>query len=126
MQKNIITILFVTFLVTVSPFALDSAKVYTKNGGKALIVKDYQTALKNYQNALRFDSNNFEAIKNLGVIYSATGDQKKAKEYFLRAYQINNKSPYLCNTLGVIYSNEGNNTKAIEYYRQAIKLDTTS
>ena len=62
--------------------AQDSLEVYLKTGARALIDHKYQEAKTAYQNALRLAPNNLEAIKNLGVMSSATGDQQQAKIYF--------------------------------------------
>ena len=123
-KRTIVFVLLILFCVTlgVSAQGNDSTQVYLQKAGKALFDKKYQIALTNYQNVLRFTPNHFETIKNLGIIYSATGDQQKAREYFERAYQMDESDHFVNNNLGVLYSNEGNINKALEYYEKAVSL----
>ncbi len=128
-RKQLLFVLSFTMLLAI--FAglantQDSLQIYLQKGAKGLLAKEYTQALENYKSALRLTPDNFEAVKNLGVIYSALGDQKQARVYFERAYQINPLEPEVGNNLGVLSSNEGNSSEAIKYFETAVKLDSNS
>jgi len=120
----LLTAVLTAALVVPLVVAQDSLQVYLRDGGKAMLNKEFGEAIKNYNNALRFDSNNVQALKNLGVSCSSLGDQKKARIYLERAYKINSLDPGLNNDLGVLYSGEGNSNEAIKYFEMAVRLDT--
>ncbi len=122
--KQLIICLFLLFLY-VQVAAQDSLKIYLQKGGKGLLDKDFDKAERNFLSALRFSPASFIALKNLGVVYSATGDQKKAKEYFENANKVNSVDAELNNNLGVIYSNENNILKAIAHFEKAVGYDST-
>lgn len=122
--KQLIFCLSLLFLY-VQVSAQDSLKIYLQKGGKGLLDKDFEKAENNFLSALRFSPASFVALKNLGVVYSATGDQKKAKEYFENANKVNSMDAELNNNLGVIYSNENNILKAIAHFEKAVGYDST-
>ncbi len=124
MRRSVITACFILAVFSSSAFAQDSVSFYVTKGGKAMIHNDYAAAKEAFLAALRLDQNNFISIKNLGVVFSALGDQQQAKAYFERAYKLNNADPQICNNLAVMASNAGNSADAIKYYEQSLKLDT--
>jgi Tfp pilus assembly protein PilF len=118
-----LAILISLVLLTVAAEAQDSLETYLYRGGRALMSKNYTRAQESYEQALRLDPNNLEAIKNLGVICSANGQQENAKEYFDRAYKLDPTEPEVNNNLGVYYSEKGKSEEAIKYFEVASKLN---
>jgi len=100
----------------------DSLKIYISQGGVLLKNNEYSKARDSYTAALRLDPDNFEAVKNLGAIYSTLGDNRQAKVYLERALSMNSAAADVANNLGAVYSKEGNGPKAIEHYEQAVAL----
>lgn len=123
-MKNISLIIVFVLLLASTVFAqLDSVAVYLQKGNKGLVDKRYDYAEMQYKEVLRLDKTNFEAIKNLGIIYSSTGRGDIAGEYLERAYKMNKTDHYLCNALGAFYSERKNNRKAIGLFNEAVLLD---
>jgi len=77
-----LTIFVLLTVVAVSATASDSLEVLIARGGKGMLDKDYDKAIQNYLQALQIDPRNYEATKNLGLAYSASGTQDKALQYF--------------------------------------------
>ena len=75
----------------------DDAKISSKKeaedamreGEAAFAKKDFAKALENYQTALLFDPELYEAALFTGDVYYSTSEQKKAGEWFERATKIN-------------------------------------
>ena len=103
---------------------IDSVSKFLQQGGAALRDNKLKDAVKCFREVLRRDENNVEALKNLGVIYSATGDQRQARAYFEKAFQVDSLDAGLNNNLGVIYSNEKNIPEAIKYFERAVAADS--
>lgn len=60
-------------------------------------------ALDRYQQALKMNDQNAEAILALGVIYTKTNQLKDAESYLTRAYALYPSSPLIENNLAVVY-----------------------
>ncbi len=52
------------------------------------------------------------------------GEVVSAKEFFIKALQINPNNPYALINLGVAYEQEGNYPQAIQMYERVIETDT--
>lgn len=127
MRKLSITFIFILLLATTACAQLqDSVAIYLQKGNKGLVDKRYDYAEAEYKQVLRLDENNFEAIKNLGIVYSSTGRGDIAGEYLNRAYKINKEDEYLCNALGSFYSERKNSDKALKFFNEAIKLNDSN
>ena len=54
----------------------------TNYGNLYFELNDYETAIKNFQKAIKIDNDAFQAYYNLGLVYQSIGDFEKAKENF--------------------------------------------
>lgn len=105
--------------------AEEDIKTLLQRGGMGMMSEDYRKAISNYSEVLKLEPNNVEALKNLGVAFSATGRSDKAKDYLERAYRVDSDDADICNNLGVIYSGLGRTNDAIKYFEIAVSLDST-
>ena len=74
---------------------------------------DLTTAQSLYLEVLENESENVEAIGNLGVIFKALGNYKEAIDYYIKAIKLNPNN-------ALTYNNLGNAFKAIKDYKRAI------
>jgi tetratricopeptide (TPR) repeat protein len=118
--------LTISFLTTASAAPGDSAEVYLSKGGMALKSHQYDKAIENLSAALRIDSVNVTALRNLGAAYAAKGNNPQARVYLEKANQLKPNDPEICNNLGVIFSNLDNPSEAIRYFEAAVAADSTS
>jgi tetratricopeptide (TPR) repeat protein len=104
----------------------DSVEVYLAKGGMALKSQEYDRAIGNFQAALRIDSLNVMALRNIGTAFAAKGNNVQARVYLERANQLKPNDAEICNNLGVIFSNSDNSNEAIRYFEAAVAADSTS
>jgi tetratricopeptide (TPR) repeat protein len=102
----------------------DSLNTLLRKGGKGLADKMYDKAILNYEAALQLDETNYEAIKNLGVAYSAVGNRTQALRFFEQALKLNPLDPENLNNLGAHYSEEGDYQKSIDFFHKALEIDS--
>ncbi len=123
-------ILLVAGILSVAPIRaaspLDSLNSLLNRGGRQLYVKKYAEAIKTFEQALKIDSNSFDALKNIGSAHSAVGNLEKAQKYFEKAYNVKPTNPEINNNLGASYSSAGEVEKAIKYFEAAVKYDSMS
>lgn len=82
-----------------------------------------EQAKKNYQHAIKLDSRYPEAINNLGTIYYAERNYRKAIHCYDRALKYSPPSASILANLGAAYFGRKDYTRAISYYEQALTLD---
>lgn len=104
----------------------DSLKVLLSKAGSQLYVKNYSEAIKSFEQALKLDTNNFDALQGIGTAHSAAGNPDKARRYFERGHAVNPKNAEINNNLGVSYSSSGDSEKAIKYFEAAVNYDSVS
>ena len=80
-------------------------------------------AKKNYQRAIKLNPRYPEAINNLGTIYYAEKNYKRAIKYYKRAIKFDTKSASIYANLGAAYFGRKDYKRATLYYQQALKLD---
>jgi len=100
----------------------DSLQVYLKNAGGAFVSNQYAKALELYLGALRFDSLNVDALKNVGVLYGMKPDYPKSLAYLRKAQEQAPNDAAIYNSLGITYLSVGDSVLALESYRKAVKL----
>jgi len=77
----------------------------------------------NLKEALELDSNNFIALNNIGNIYSAKNDQKRAKIFFSKAIKVKPDYSNAIFNLALVNEEMGNKEEAIALYKEAINCD---
>jgi tetratricopeptide (TPR) repeat protein len=80
-------------------------------------------AKKNYELAIKLDSRYPEAINNLGTIYYAQKNYRKAIGCYNRAIKYSPPSASIYANLGAAYFGRKDYKRAMAYYEQALTLD---
>ena len=84
---------------------------------------NYETAIKKYEEVLKENPDNIEALYEMSISYAAKKDCKRAMELSYRGVQYKSKLlPLFYGTLGNCLDDAGEPQKAIELYRNAIKI----
>jgi len=78
---------------------------------------------KFYKHDAQYSPESFLLHNNLGVEYFRNGQQKPAKESFIRSIELHGNYAVAHNNLGVIYENEGRLVDAVKEYQKAIALN---
>lgn len=124
MRKLLIACIVVLAILPVrgqSPLE-DSLTIYLKAGGAALSDNRIPEAFENFQQALRLDPNNANALKNIGMIHSMKGEFWKALDYFKKAQQQDTADADIYNNLGAAYQATGDTARSLRAYRKAMSL----
>ena len=85
--------------------------------------KDYETALKNYQNALDINPNDEVTLLKMGNIYKLKNDNLKASELYKRAIVVNPDYTDGWFNLGLVYANDNNIAEAKKSFNKVIAVD---
>lgn len=98
------------------------AKAYFNLGRSHYRLKNYQQALTYYQKALDIRKGNYpEVAINIGLIYSAKNEYKKAITIYTEALKKETNSAKLHYNLGLAYIKSGQEKNAMNSYLLAIK-----
>jgi len=95
--------------------------VYYELGNFYFDKNDYQSAIREYQNAITIDTKYFEPYFALAVCYSELGDYKSAMANVRKASELNNKSPELPYYLAKLCLLAHRPDEAMEYLKEALK-----
>ncbi|MEP6994740.1 MAG: sulfatase-like hydrolase/transferase [Acidobacteriota bacterium] len=108
------------------PFA-DSSEPNTLNAlGIALAdAGSAPEALMIFQKVLRRDPGNLEAHENMGIVRLRAEDLKGARDSFLQALAIDDRSSRSWNDLGVAQARMGDEPAAVDSWSKAVGLDPT-
>ena len=85
---------------------------------------DLTSAESDLKKALKIQPENFIVLNNLGNIYSAKNELKKAKDFFSKAINIKQDYSNAIFNLALINEEMGNKKVAVELYKDAIKYDS--
>lgn len=96
--------------------AYDSYGLFLTNSGR------YEEAIKMYEKALEFDSNNLSAINNMGVNYFYQSKFSDAAIYFEKTAKLQPHSKAFSNS-GSVYYYANNFEKAVSMYKEALRLE---
>ncbi|NPA39422.1 MAG: tetratricopeptide repeat protein [Thermodesulfobacteria bacterium] len=101
------------------------SEAYTNLGALRMLEHRYEEAIKCFQKALSNPCylNSYLALTNMGWAYYKLGQEKKALDTLLKAYQENPRYPKVLVYLGLIHLNKGELDAAKFYFKQAIKID---
>lgn len=92
----------------------------------ALEQKDYATAIREFERAVRLNPNSVSDTLRLTLAYEASGDLKKARDVLERAQQRLPASPEVQQRLADICAGLGLYGAAVSHYNQALKLEPNS
>ena len=99
----------------------DNPQAYSELGDQYAEVKDYQSAVAGYREALRLDPANPANLANLGGALHMIGRDDDARQALLLATQLNpDLADAWCN-LGVVYADEKDWHGAAECFRKALQ-----
>ncbi|MCZ6594736.1 MAG: tetratricopeptide repeat protein, partial [Bacteroidetes bacterium] len=84
-------------------------------------LKDYNSALREYEIAFKGEPNNGEIGEYLGTLYMKLGNWKKAEETLLKAYELNPLGLNIAWRVGSFYKIQRQFDKAEHYYNLAIQ-----
>lgn len=79
-----------------------------------------------YEEVLKADSTNYDALTNLGVIFQQKGDMEKSLKYFEKAVKFHPKRARAYHNLGILYSLLGKLDEAVINLNKAAELDSNS
>ena len=103
---------------------------YLQLGNVSNYLKEYDNAIKYYQQVLRFDANDKNGNNNLGITYreggkyfGEQGNVQKAMEYLNKAREIRGDEYEIIRLLGVANGISGNHQKAIEFFTKATQIE---
>ena len=85
--------------------------------------KEYDEAVRGYNELLVSDPNNAQILNRIGNAYQALQKMHEAKAYYERALKADPTFAAAANNIGCIYYNERRYGKAARQYRKAIKMD---
>tara|TARA_B100001250_G_scaffold393644_1_gene396635 strand:+ start:1839 stop:3227 length:1389 start_codon:yes stop_codon:yes gene_type:complete len=100
-------------------FVPESNLLLLANANIEFELKNYEKAIILYDDILTSDPNNVFVHHNLGLIYSKSNNYDKAKNFFLKAININEMSYKSCIQLAMIYINEKEYDDALYYLQKA-------
>lgn len=83
---------------------------------------DFEGALKEFNDAIKCDSNYGEPHVNLASIYQMRGDVDTALKHYARAMEIGEAHPEMFHNLGILHVNQQNYDTAADCFKQAIDL----
>ncbi len=108
---------------------LASAMGWHELGTLYLEKEHFEKAIECFQEVLKIDANNFDALHNLGVTLSRRkqeGDLDKAVELILKALEIYPEFLVAWRNLGWIYALKGDFEQAVKCCRRALEMDKRS
>lgn len=82
-----------------------------------------ETAARGYEEVLRREPRNADALHLLGVVRHQCGDHKRAQVLIRKAIDLNGRDPGYHNNLGTVLLALGRTDAAIESFRRALGLD---
>lgn len=89
---------------------------------KALNSGNYEAAIKNYEQALKFYPNDASLHNNLGVAYLRTNDLTKAEMHYKKAIKLDPSNPLAYSNLSSVYEREQKYIDAAKYLELYLKL----
>ena len=123
MNKKHVILLIAFIGIAAAAFAQSrEAKEYFDQGRLAFNAKDYDQAIKEFNVAIRLDSNYADAYNGRGAAYSNKRDYDRAIADFSQAIQLNSKYADAYNNRGNVYLNKRDYDRAIADYEAVLRL----
>jgi tetratricopeptide (TPR) repeat protein len=101
----------------------DLAWAYTNRSYGFLLRKDYESAIGDANEAIRYDPNYFGAYNNRGNAHRARGELDRAFADYSQVLRLNPTYAIGYNNRGLVYEERGERDRAIADFRQAVRLD---
>lgn len=101
----------------------ENIKELLKKAYEAYSKSDLESSKNYYLEVLKLDEKNSEALGNLGVIFKALGDNKKAYDFYIKAINTNPKNSMTYNNLGNLLKDTKNYKAALKVYADGIKVN---
>lgn len=95
---------------------------YISSGYRHLSERDYDSAIKDFKNAIALKPDSEKAHNFLGIAYFMKKNYKPAEEEFSKAISLNNSYSPAYSNLGNVYLKFNNWSKAEECYKKAIEI----
>ncbi len=99
---------------------------WTFKGNFHFKLKQFNTAIPAFQEALRFDPESLEVLINLGLAFAETGLYEDGIAYLEKALKISPNTYQIALNMGVVFDKMGKFQKAKEYMQQAKQLSPNS
>ncbi|MGB9835171.1 MAG: tetratricopeptide repeat protein [Candidatus Saccharicenans sp.] len=112
-------------LETADQMAIKSLSAADKafiNGTNAYNKQNYAEAIKEFEEAIKLNSNNWAYYFNYGLALKKLNKLDEAKEAFKKAVELNPESFSANKELGEILARQDNFAEALEYYKKAVSL----
>ncbi|HXZ19271.1 MAG TPA: tetratricopeptide repeat protein [Candidatus Acidoferrales bacterium] len=87
--------------------------------------KEYEDAIRGYNELLAEDPNNAQILNRIGNAYQALQKMRDAKSYYERALKADPTFAAAANNIGCVYYNQKRYGRAAREYRKAIKMDSS-
>ena len=107
----------------VSDVAVNKSKDFILQGDKDYKNNNYDSAIKNYQDALQIVPNDEITLLKIGNIYKIKEDNSKAINFYQKAIIVNPDYTDGWFNLGLAYANENNLIEAQKSFEKVIDLD---
>lgn len=101
----------------------DSARAYILKGDVAFESANYAVAIDAYQSALNHTRFSSGIFRKLAILHRASGNSRKALEYFVRVVRQSPQDADAHLELGKIYNENQRPQKAVEHLRTAVQLN---
>jgi tetratricopeptide (TPR) repeat protein len=101
----------------------NKSKWYRCRGATWYIKDKLDTAIKDFSEAIRLDSNNYTAYRSRGFIWDLKGDYNKAIKDHTKSIQLDPKDPLKYLNRGTARGKKGEYDKAIKDFTEANRLD---
>jgi len=122
-MKKYPVVFFLILSILVFNCAKDTAKNCFKKGFRYQLAENYDSAIIEYQKAIKLDSTYVQAYLNLGVVYTKKSMYDQAIDAYKKTigyFPFHTKAYY---NLGYVYCLKGDKQKALEQYNQLKSLD---
>ena len=86
-------------------------------------IGNYKEAIKLFENSIDIQKNYIDPYINLGIYYFSKKSLEKSEEFFLKALDINSRSPVVLNHLGMIEASKKNFERAKYYFINCINYN---
>lgn len=109
------------FLLEFIHKAFPDSQIYFLLGNIKFFEKNYDEAIKYYQECLKLNPDSASAYNALGAVYFERGEIEKAEENLLQALKLNPELTNANYNLAQVYEARGRLDKAIEAYEEELK-----